>query len=87
MLVLMADRWSKPPLSVRVSPIAGGNRPFTVLGLPRMILCAVYVQPPLCLSDGISCIVPGIKSLAWSFHRLLRAGIIVHFLAFSTLDA
>jgi hypothetical protein len=86
-LVHMAGRWAKPPLSVKVAPIAGSTKLFVTLSLPRMISCTVYQRPPLHLSDDISCRVPGIDYLICPFHRILRVRTIAPFLAISALIA
>jgi hypothetical protein len=36
-LMLVADRWPRPPLLARVASVAGGSWLFMILGLPRMI--------------------------------------------------
>jgi hypothetical protein len=81
-LMHVADRWAKPLLSVRVVPVAGGSCSFMILSLPRMIPCTVHERSSLCLSDGISCKVPVIKSPIWPFHSLLHAGTTMPFFAF-----
>jgi hypothetical protein len=70
-LVHVVDQWARPSLSLRVVPVAGGSQPFTILGQPLTIRCMVHEPSSLCLSDGLSYIVPGINSLIWPFHRLL----------------
>jgi hypothetical protein len=84
-LLCVADRWAGPPLSVRVVPVAGGSLLFSILGLPRTILCVVHEQPSLHLFDGISCRVSGIDSLIWPLHSLLRTETTVPLLASSSL--
>jgi hypothetical protein len=71
-LVRVAGRWTKPPLSARVAPIAGSSYSFVTLDLPRMISCAVYEWPPHCPSDDISCRVPDTNYLIWPFHHVLH---------------
>jgi hypothetical protein len=84
---LMVDQWARPSLSARLESVAGGSRPFTILGLPLTIPCVVHEQSSLCHYDGISYRVSGIDSLIWPFHRLLRVGTTIPFLTFSFLTA
>jgi hypothetical protein len=85
-LMLVADQWARPLLSVRVAPVAGGSWPFMILGLPRMIPCTVHERSSLQLSDGISCSVSGIDSPIRPFHSFLYVGT-VPFFTFSFLAA
>jgi hypothetical protein len=86
-LVRVGNQRAKPPLSVRVAPVAGGSSPFMFFGLPCMIPCVVHEWPPIHLCDCTSYRVLHIDSLILPFHSLLHAGTTVPFFAFSFLTA